>query len=150
MSTVTEARIRPATLDDAEAIARLSGQLGYPSTAAQVWERFAALDRGPAWLLAVAVVDGAVVGYIIGRSIYTIQRDPMAEIGGLVVDEGYRGRRIGERLVAEAEAWAREQGFASMIVHSNMLRADAHRFYQRCGYASVKAQQYFSKAIGGA
>ncbi len=147
-ATTQGVRIRPATLDDAEAIARLSGQLGYPSTVAQVRERFAALDRVPAWMLAVAEAGGMVVGYVICRGIYTIQRDPCAEIGGLVVDETYRGRRIGELLVAAAEAWAGENGFPTIIVHSNVIRADAHRFYQRLGYEIVKAQQYFHKEIG--
>jgi GNAT superfamily N-acetyltransferase len=143
-----DVRIRPATPDDAEAIARLNGQLGYPSTAAQVRARFAALDRGPVWMLALAEVDAAIVGYVTCRGVYTIQRDPCAELGGLIVDERYRGRRIGELLVAAAEAWARENGFPAIIVHSNVVRTDAHRFYQRLGYSTVKAQQYFRKEIG--
>ncbi len=143
-----DVQIRPATPDDAEEIARLSGQLGYPSTVAQVRARFAALDQGSVWMLALAEVGEAIVGYVTCRGIYTIQRDPCAELGGLIVDERYRGRRIGELLVAAAEAWARENGFPTIIVHSNVLRTDAHRFYQRLGYAIVKAQQYFHKEIG--
>ncbi len=140
---------RPGTAADAEVIAVLSGQLGYPSTAAQVRERFAALDRGGTWAVMVATVGGNVVGCISCHGVYSLQRDPCAEIGGLIVDADHRGRRIGERLVAAAEAWAVARGFTEMIVHSNVLRADAHRFYGRLGYGIVKAQQYFRKEIAG-
>jgi len=65
----------------------------------------------------------------------------------LVVDERHRNRRIGEALVSAAEAWARQQGYSAMIVHSNVIRTDAHRFYGRLGYDTVKAQQYFHKEL---
>lgn len=141
--------IRPGIVADAEAIADLSGQLGYPSTAAQVRERFAVLDRGGAYGVAVAAVAGRVVGFVLCHGVYSLQRDPCAEIGGLIVDADHRNMRIGERLVAAAEAWARVHGFREMIVHSNVIRADAHRFYGRLGYGVVKAQQYFRKEIAG-
>lgn len=141
--------IRPATIADADVIAALSGQLGYPSTPDDVRARFAALAAVPGWMVAVAVVEGRVVGSVFVHAVYSLQRDPCAEIGGLVVDEGHRGRRVGETLVVAAEAWARAQGFAEMIVHSNVIRADAHRFYLRLGYGIVKAQQYFRKGIVG-
>ena len=143
------AKIRPSTATDAEAIANLSGQLGYPSTPVQVRERFAVLDRGGIWTVLVAEVGGQVVGCISCHGVYSLQRDPCAEIGGLIVDADHRGQRIGEQLVAAAEAWARTQGFGEMVVHSNVIRADAHRFYGRLGYEIVKAQQYFRKEIAG-
>jgi hypothetical protein len=48
-------------------------------------------------------------------------------------------------LLAAAEAWAREQGFASMRVRSNVLRERAHRFYLREGYLEKKRQAVFLK-----
>lgn len=143
------AQIRPGTVADADALADLSGQLGYPSMAGQVRERFAALDRGGVWTVLVAEIAGRVVGSISCHGVYSLQRDPCAEIGGLIVDADHRNLRIGEQLVAAAEAWARGQGFTEMIVHSNIIRADAHRFYGRLGYGIVKAQQYFRKEIAG-
>ena len=140
-------QIRPGSVADAEAIADLSGQLGYPSTAAQVRERFALMERGGAFAVSLAEVGGRVVGFVICHGVYSLQRDPCGEIGGLIVDADHRNLRIGEHLVAAAEAWARAQGFSEMIVHSNVIRADAHRFYGRLGYGIVKAQQYFRKEM---
>ena len=43
--------------------------------------------------------------------------------------------------------WARAQGFASMRVRSNVIRERAHRFYEREGYARIKAQAVFRKPL---
>jgi GNAT superfamily N-acetyltransferase len=63
----------------------------------------------------------------------------------LVVSETARGQRVGSALLAAAEAWAREQGFASMRVRSNIMRERAHRFYLREGYTEKKRQAVFLK-----
>ncbi len=139
--------IRRGTDADAAAIAELSRQLGYPSTPAQVAARFAALAERSDWVAYVAELDGQIVGSIFVTSVMSLQRDPCAEIGGLVVDERRRNRRVGEALVAAAEAWTRQQGYSAIIVHSNVIRTDAHRFYGRLGYDTVKAQQYFHKEL---
>jgi len=46
-----------------------------------------------------------------------------------------------------AEQWARVHGFALMRVRSNVVRERAHRFYEREGYARVKTQAVFRKAL---
>ncbi len=140
-------RVRVGTAADADALATLSGQLGYPSTPAQIAARFAALATQPDWAAYVAELDGEIVGSVFVHAVFSLQRDPCAEIGGLIVDEQYRNRHVGEALVAAAEGWAREQGYAAMIVHSNVIRTDAHRFYKRLGYTTPKAQQYFQKEL---
>jgi len=68
-----------------------------------------------------------------------------AEIGGLVVEEGWRGSGIGRRLMQQAEQWAQEQGCWAMHVRSNILRERAHRFYERLGYQSIKTQRVFRR-----
>ena len=73
--------------------------------------------------------------------------EPFAELAALVVSEAARGQRIGSALLAAAEAWAREQGFASMRVRSNVIRERAHRFYLREGYAEKKRQAVFLKQL---
>ncbi len=139
--------IRVGNAADADALAALSGQLGYPSTAAQIAARFAALATRADWSAFVAELDGQIVGSVFVHAVFSLQRDPCAEIGGLIVDEHHRNRHIGEALVVAAEGWAREQGYAEMVVHSNVIRADAHRFYRRLGYTTPKAQQYFHKEL---
>jgi GNAT superfamily N-acetyltransferase len=140
--------IRPMTAADAGAAARLATQLGYPSTAEEVLRRFHAITALPESYVAVAVSDaGSVVGWIHVFGNRLLESEPDAEIGGLVVDESYRGRGAGTALVAAAEAWARERGYPVVSVRSNVVRQEAHEFYQERGYGVVKTQVKFRKTI---
>ena len=138
--------IRPAALADAADLAALSGQLGYPSTPAQIAARLAAL-AGAADAVQVAEVDGRVAGWIHVCSHRPLESEPSAEIAGLVVDESRRGRGIGRLLVEAALAWARRQGYAGIRVRSNVVRADAHRFYEGLGFQRVKTQVTFTRPV---
>jgi GNAT superfamily N-acetyltransferase len=53
----------------------------------------------------------------------------------MVVDEAHRGQRIGEDLVRHAESLARAAGCYKLTLTSNKRRTDAHRFYERLGFA---------------
>jgi GNAT superfamily N-acetyltransferase len=143
-----EGTIREAAPADAPALAALSGQLGYPVAAAEMEERLRALLGDPRHAVFVwQGADGQVLGWIhVFRSLY-LEIPPMAEIGGLVIDEGARGRGIGAALVERVERWALEQGLARMRVRSRLERADAHRFYDRLGYARFKRSQVFTKEL---
>lgn len=131
--TVPTPDVRPATTADAEAVAVLSGELGYPADAVAMRARLDALVASREHGVFVACAGGDVVGWIHVAAVLHLQADPRAEIGGLVVSEAMRGRRIGAALVARAEAWAREHGFAGILVRSQIMREDAHRFYLREG-----------------
>ena len=140
--------IRPMAASDVEAAARLATQLGYPSTPEQVTRRFHAIEALPDSHVAVAVDEaGAVVGWIHVFGNRLLESEPDAEIGGLVVDEAVRGRGVGAALVAAAEAWAHQRGFPVVSVRSNIVRKDAHEFYQERGYGVVKTQIKFRKTI---
>ena len=56
--------IRPARADDAEALSRLLGQLGYPSDAAQIPDRLIRLNSRPGTTAFVAEDRGKVVGCV--------------------------------------------------------------------------------------
>ena len=134
-----------ADIDDA---ARLATQLGYPSTSEQVARRFDAIQTAADSQVLVAVDDSeAVVGWIHIFGNRLLESEPDAEIGGLVVDESVRGRGVGSALVAAAEAWARERGYAVVSVRSNVVRREAHEFYQERGYGAVKTQVKFRKTL---
>ncbi|HET9253397.1 MAG TPA: GNAT family N-acetyltransferase [Candidatus Eisenbacteria bacterium] len=140
--------VRPMTADDVEAVARLATQLGYPSSADQVARRFGAIQTAPDSHVAVATDEsGTVVGWIHVFGNRLVESEPDAEIGGLVVDESVRGRGVGTVLVAAAEAWARERGYPVVSVRSNVVRKEAHEFYQERGYGAVKTQVKFRKTI---
>jgi GNAT superfamily N-acetyltransferase len=141
--------IRPARLEDAGAIATLSGQLGYPATPEQVAGRLEAILDREDMVTLVAELDGTVVGWIHMFGCERIESEPSAEIGGLVVANGHRGAGVGAQLVAAGERWALGRGYGVVRVRSNVLRESAHRFYQREGYGPVKHQAVFLKTLGG-
>ena len=69
------------------------------------------------------------------------------EVAGLVVDEKCRGRGIGRALMGRAESWAREHGCAMVSLRSNVIRSEAHAFYQGLGYSLVKTQHAFRRKL---
>lgn len=142
--------IRRAAVDDANAIAALSGQLGYPATAEDVRARLATALADADNAIFVAVNADAVAGWIHVYGVHTLESDAHAEIAGLVVDEAHRSRRIGEALVARAEQWAKDAGYRDIRVRSNVIRERAHHFYVRHGYGEVKKQVVLVKALQSA
>src|SRR5256885_12373300 len=91
--------IRDARPQDADAIARLLAQLGYPTEPDAVAGRPDRLqvvgDR-----VTVAQLDGNVVGLVHLQVSPAIERDrPAAKLGALVVDEAHRRHAIGRLLV---------------------------------------------------
>jgi GNAT superfamily N-acetyltransferase len=141
--------IREARLSDAEALARLVTQLGYPTTSDQAARRAAGIIGRLGNRVLVAEAGGEVVGWIHVAESVTLESDPAAEIAGLVVDEAFRGAGVGARLVAEAESWAAGQGYARMRVRSNVKRNHARRFYERAGFTVTKRQRNFEKPLEG-
>jgi GNAT superfamily N-acetyltransferase len=144
--------VRPAAAPDAEALARLSGQLGYPSSREALDRRLAEILRRPEHAVFVAETHGdrgepRIAGWIHAAVTRTVESDPSVEVCGLVVEESLRGGGIGERLLEEAERWTRCLGLSTIIVRSNVIRERAHAFYQRLGYEVVKSQRVFRKQI---
>jgi len=143
-----ELRIRRAKTSDAPRIAMLSGQLGYPATAAQIRMRLRKIQ--PASQNAVFVADSAkdgVIGWLHVSREALLECDVRAEVNGLVVAEGRRSLGAGARLLAAAEDWARQHGCKSMSVRSNVIRERAHQFYERHGYEHYKTQKSFRKPL---
>ncbi|MPZ13571.1 MAG: GNAT family N-acetyltransferase [Chloroflexi bacterium] len=72
---------------------------------------------------------------------------PFAIVENVVVDEGSRGSGCGQLLMQHAEARARAAGCYKVALTSNRRRANAHRFYQRLGFAPTHHgfTKYFSK-----
>lgn len=149
--------VRAARSEDAAALARLAGQLGYPSSAGQVERRLTQVLGRPEHAVLVAeaaapssaLPEGstALAGWIHAFVERSIESDPTVEIGGLVVDETLRGSGAGRLLIERAEQWARSTGCTTVTVRSNVIRERAHAFYQALGYTVVKSQQVLRKTI---
>jgi len=136
---------------DAAEIARLAGDLGYPSAPAEILERLGVLLGDERHFVAVWAVPGeGLWGWISAEHRASLDADERAEITGLVVDAGARRGGVGRALVAAAERWAAARGLAVVTVRSNAVRAESHPFYQRLGYARTKTQHYYRKALDAA
>ena len=146
----TSIRIRKARRSDVERIAQLSGELGYPATAAQIATRLRQLK--PASKHAVFVAESpdaatGLVGWLHVSVSHLLESDIRAEVNGLIVAEGQRSAGAGAKLLEAAEEWARRHGGEAMNVRSNVIRERAHGFYERHGYEHYKTQKAFRKAL---
>ncbi len=139
--------IREITPDDAEAAAKLSGELGYPVSTAAMRKRLEALHRLPDHVVYVACEERSVVAWIDIGVVHHLQAEPVAEIGGFVVSSEFRSRGIGRQLLAKTEQWARDRDLARIVVRSRVTREAAHRFYEREGYERIKTSAVFVKTL---
>jgi GNAT superfamily N-acetyltransferase len=148
MGTSSGVTIRFATIDDAEAVARLSDQLGYPSTKEETIRRLLQVTGQSGHAVYVAEADGMLIGWVHVFVNHSLLADTPTEVAGLVVNENYRGHGVGRVLMEKAERWAQEQGCRSVRLRSNVMRARAHAFYERLGYRVIKSQKAFCKDLG--
>jgi GNAT superfamily N-acetyltransferase len=144
--------IRPALPGDVLYITRLAEQLGYPTSQNDVGRRLEGIGKNsaPAVVFVAQLGDevaGEVVGWVHAYRCAGLLVPPYAEIGGLVVGEAHRGRGIGRRLMEEAEAWARQNDCQQVRLRSNVVRVEAHRFYEQIGYEVAKSQKVYWKAL---
>jgi GNAT superfamily N-acetyltransferase len=142
--------IRRATLADATEIARLTGDLGYPAEANVIARRLETLLVRPDHFVVVAAArenETKLLGWIAAEARAILVAAPRVEIMGLVVDRAARRSGVGKRLVAAAEDWAAERGVRDVVVRSNILRAESHRFYEGVGYRREKSQHVYLKKL---
>jgi GNAT superfamily N-acetyltransferase len=140
MTDPTSGELRPASPDDAEAIAGLFTEEGYPAGPTDIvarLERFAS----PYSQVLVADHDGEVLGFIAFHALPRFEHDDrIIRVLALVVDPAARERGVGHRLMAAAEAAGRELEAAFIEVTAGHHRPDARRFYEALGYdATVTA-----------
>jgi ribosomal protein S18 acetylase RimI-like enzyme len=130
-----KATIRPATPADAERLAALMTELGYPTTPVQMSARLMGILADDDYRTLVAEDDGTVVGAIGTRTgpLYEFD-EPYGQIMVLVVAEGDRRSGTGGLLLRAAEASFAERGVRFAVVTSANRRVDAHAFYEKYGY----------------
>ena len=148
LSSAFSGKIRPAQGSDSARIADLAGQLSYPSTPEEIAQRLSGTKDSTDHAVFVAeLATGEIVGWIAVFVYRAVEADARAEISGLVVEERFRSQRVGERLLARSEEWARERGCKVIGLRSNVIRERAHAFYERRGYTHVKTQKSFRKPL---
>jgi GNAT superfamily N-acetyltransferase len=132
--------LRPADPADAESIATLFTDEGYPAGPSDIVTRLGRF-AGREALVIVAEHDGALLGFIAIHALPRFEHDDwIVRILALVVDAGARERGVGRTLMAEAERVGRELGAAFIEVTAGHHRPEARHLYEQLGYdASVSA-----------
>lgn len=134
--------IRRAEPQDGPALFTLAHAFAISFAVEQVaFERsFAELLTHPEAFLAVAEVNGEVVGYVLGFEHLTFfANGRVAWVEEITVTEEFRRQGVGRRLMEAFEAWAQERK-AKIIALATRRAAD---FYAALGYEELAA--YFRK-----
>lgn len=129
--------IREAKLEDISKLVHLYEQLGYPSTKPKLEKRLQMIFSHADYHTLIAVKGQKVVGIIGLTKGYSFEHDDCyIRIAMLVVDEDYRGKGIGRKLIQEAEKWTKLQEITIITLNSGNReeRKRAHEFYQHLGY----------------
>jgi ribosomal protein S18 acetylase RimI-like enzyme len=143
-----EIAIRSITKEDVPELVDLSAQLGYPIQTTGLIPRLEKILEDPNYAIFGACGDkGKVVGFVQVFTVCTVESEMFAEIMGLVVDQHYRRKGVGKKLMEAAEAWAKDRGIDVVRLRSNTIRKEAHKFYQDIGYKILKTQYTFYKEL---
>lgn len=140
--------IRHSTENDIQDMVILMDQLGYPTTYAEMSERYRHLASDANFTTLVAEVRGRAIGLIGLQTSYMYEKNGRhCRIMALIVHDQFRGSGIGTRLIQAAEQWASEQGVSSLSLNSANRedRQAAHRFYREMGYSDGSTG--FSKTL---
>ncbi len=144
----TTFNIRLALPEDAPEICILAEQLGYPDSIDAVASRLQAILSDPSQVVFVVETgDKKVVGYLHAICQVSLETGLVTEVGGLVIHSDFRRMGLGKLLMAEAEKWAVSQGCQIIRLRSNIIRAEAHKFYRDLGYEIYKTQHAFIKSL---
>ena len=140
-------RIRAPRTADAEQLCVLNRQLGYATEIEELVSRINKLSELQGHFVAVAEVDGTVVGWVQAEHRFSMESGDKAELVGLIVGAATRRSGVGRLLVQAAEDWASDRGLLSIVVRSNAIRPESHCFYRRIGYTQSKTQHVYAKPL---
>ena len=143
------ADLRSASLIDADDVAALLTELGFPCDPADAAQRISTILGDDRQALVVARCGGMVCGLVAMDFMYYLPLDTTTcRITALVVTPEAQGRGLGRQLLREAERRARGANAARIELTSGSQREDAHAFYKACGYSDGTVR--FVKRLGAA
>lgn len=139
--------LRSAMIADADDVARLLSELGYPCEIDDAVERIDAIATNDRQALVLARRDGVVCGLVALDFMYYLPLGTITcRVTALVVTPTAQGLGIGRQLLKEAERRARSGGAARIELTSGSQRTEAHAFYRACGYKDSSVR--FVKQMG--
>ena len=142
---VREIQIQDA--QDLEYICRMS--LGCETTSAFLKQRIEELSHNKNYRFLVYEKDNGhqVLGFIQAEKYNLLYGGDGWNIIALAVSPDARRQGIGRKLLSALEAQAVKEGYTFIRLNCNILRTDAHAFYQQMGYTCDKTQKRFIKTL---
>jgi GNAT superfamily N-acetyltransferase len=128
-----------------EQVPELLSEVGIQTSLAEIRTRIEVLPRHDRILLAL---DGErLIAFAHLRISHDLLTDETAEVASIVVRVSNRRQGVGRRLIAAAEAWARESGRARLLLRTDVVRTDAHAFYVAQGYEQTNTMLEFVRDL---
>lgn len=155
-TATNDAVFRPGTVDDVEtihaALLKLGTHIGAHQEITSTSEDLRRYGFGekPAFSTLIAEVGGEFAGLCLHFPIFsTWMGRPGVYVQDLYVEDRFRGRKIGERLLRRVAAQCREQGGVYLRLSVDSDNEGAKAFYERLGIAWSSYEQT-QKIIGDA
>lgn len=154
ISHVLTPTTRPAEMRDLAAVVHLIEQMGghddVSSRHGTAWV-FGAVLQSPEVRAVVAVLGDRVVGYAeVHARPATLRGQREAWLAVLAVDEPRRSSGIGAALLDAVDRAAARLGCDELVLESSTWRHDAHRFYERAGFAEASSPaRRLSRPVNG-
>jgi GNAT superfamily N-acetyltransferase len=127
--------VRPASVEDAGALADLVSELGYPTSTEQMLRRLEAILSDDDYTTLVAERGREVAGFVGLRIGPLFEADePYGQLMALSVSDRHRRRGVGTALIHAAEFLLKRRGVCAIVVTSANHRSDAHSFYEKVGF----------------
>lgn len=157
---MTGIKIRPASVEDAQALSELGGRtfsdkfghLYAPEDLSQFLKEshsaegyIRALNDGAIRIWVGEAETGALAGYgVAGPCDLPVDDCPdgAMEISRLYVDAPYQGEGLGRLLMDEMIAWIDRDGKAPLYLSVYKFNDGAQRFYERYGFGLLKEYKY--------
>ena len=133
-SRVRISEVKSGSVDVLDALQRLVGELSTSAPKPHAVELEAIIESPVTALLVAQDDDDHVVG-MLTLALFRIPTGLRAWIEDVVVEEGARGRGVGEALTREAIRIAGEQGARTVDLTSNRRREAANRMYRKLGFS---------------
>ena len=136
--------VRRVRMADAGAVAALYTQLVANPALRVLPERLDELAGHADAALLVASLGDALVGtvFVAWCPDAMFGHRPFAVVENIVVDAAARGRGVGAALLAEVERLSLARDCSKIMLLSASERAEAHRFFERGGYAGDRKRGF--------
>ena len=139
--------LRSVKKEDSKEVKKLAEELGYPSSEEKISEILEKVIKHDDHRMVVAENANELVGYIHMVSSIRVGSDPFVEIAALSVLDKFRKKGIGKSLISESQNMANEKGINYVRIRSNIIRQEAHKFFEQRGFRNFKTQEVFVKKI---